>query len=124
VDAHSLNELAPFLGVLLVAIGTFFAYKQAETKRAQGLKEAEKMPALLQTAAFAGEHAPRLIADAITDGFKCLCEAVNEFNECNRQDQRDLRNFRAELLEKVGDLERNIGIIAKLTRQREDREGP
>lgn len=119
--ADFLGEIAPLLGIILPSIAAYFVYRRTETKREVELKQAEKMPSLIQAGAFAGEHAPRLIADAITGSAKMLAEKMDEAQRCMDEEAARQRTWRKDILERLETIERHFGRVARVVSEERDK---
>jgi hypothetical protein len=122
------NAIVGPLGAVLACLAAALTWRITEAKRTSDQRAAEKMPSLVQAAAFAGDHAPRLIADAITDVGKCLCDKMDEAVLYSRECERNDRAFRHDIKEILSETNRHLSVIAKAARAREaraadDREG-
>lgn len=110
------NAIAAPLGAILAVVAAALAFRLTEAKREKEVQVAQKVPSLLQVATLAQDHAPQLIADAITDSVKCLCMEFKEYSDCQREFERANRVNDADVKEALTEIGRHLSLIARVLR--------
>ena len=114
------KDVAPFLGILLPAIGAIFMYRAAERQRAREVDKAVQSAPLGVVAAITDKDAGVQMASAIEGLAEAVRKAVAVMREERDDDSRKRRSER--LLDEIIALRREIAGIADLMKHRHERQ--